>query len=192
MNKDVQELLKLLMELRELYDFMINPFIPVISLHAKRLKNEDKSDSEKRGNKSLVKNVEASCDSHEEVRGVERLKENLIKSREEIGRSLLLKSSDLIYGSPIYQCRCLSFLLGDKARETLDALNESNLIESNVYKSLIGKLEMIQRGKKTPSLLSLVLSTYLLKSKINESFLIVTYSLFSKYIQRVGFDNERG
>jgi len=192
MNKDVQELLKLLMELRELYDSMINPFIPVISLHAKRLKNEDKSDSEKRGNKSLVKNVEASCDSHEEVRGVERLKENLIKSREEIGRSLLLKSSDLIYGSPIYQCRCLSFLLGNKVREILGALNQSNLIENDVYKSLIGKLEMIQRNEKTPNLLSLILSTYLLKSKINESFMIIVYSLLSKYMRKEGFNNERG
>ena len=192
MNKDVQELLKLLMELRELYDSIINPFIPVISLHDKGLKNENKTDFEIHEEKSSVKDTKKSYDLQDKVRGLESLKEDLVKTREEIGRSLLLKPSDLTYGFPIYQCRCLSFLLGDKARETLDALNESNLIESNVYKSLIGKLEMIQRDKKTPNLLSLVLSTYLLKSKINESFLIVTYSLFSKYIQRVGFDNERG
>ena len=190
MNKGIEELIKLLMELREFYDSMINPFIPVISLHTKGLENENKINFEFREEIPFRKETEKLSDPQENIPDFESSKENLIKDAEEIGGSLLLKSSGLIHAYSIYPYRCLSFLLGNRAREILNALNESHAIESRTYKSLIGKLELTQSIKKSPEPLSLVLSTYLLTSNFDESFMIIIYSLLSKHMQRVGFNNE--
>jgi len=190
MNKGIEELIKLLMELREFYDSMINPFIPVISLHTKRLENENKTNFEFREEVPFGKETEKPSDLQENIPDFESSKKNLIKDAEEIGGSLLLKSSGPIHAYSIYQYKCLSFLLGNRARETLNALNESHAIESRIYKSLIGKLELTQSIKKSPEPLSLVLSTYLLTSNFDESSMIIIYSLLSKHMQRVGFNNE--
>jgi len=190
MNKGIEELIRLLMELREFYDSMINPFIPVISLHAKGLENENKTDFEFHEEVPFGKETKKTSDLQENVPDFESSKKNLIKDAEEIERSPLLKSSGPIHAYSMYPYRCLSFLLGNRAREILNALNESNVIEGRICKSLIGKLELTKGIKKPPEPLSLVLSTYLLTSNFDESSMIIIYSLLSKYMQRVGFNNE--
>jgi len=192
MNKGIEELVKLLMELREFYDSMLNPFIPVISLHAKELENQDKTKFESFEETPLRKETEKPSISQENAPNFEILKKNLMKDIEEVGKSLLFKSSDPthVYSTYLYPYRCLSLLLGNKAREILNALNESRVIENRIYKSLIGKLELMQNIKKAPKLLGLVLSTYLLTSNFNERSTMIIYSLLQKRMQNGGLDNE--
>lgn len=190
MDKGIEELMKLLMELREFYDSMINPFIPVISSHIKGLESENKTNFKSHEEIPSRKEVERPLDLQENAPNFEHSKKNLIKDAEEVRVSSLLKSSNLIYAHPIYLYRCLSFLLGNGVREVLDALKESRVIENKIYKSLIGKLELMRNIKK-PEPLGLVLSTYLLTQNFDERSMIIVYSLLSKRMQKVGFNNEQ-
>ena len=186
MNKGIEELVKLLMELREFYDSMINPFIPVISLHTEGLENENKTRLESHEEIPPGKEIEKISDPQDNVPNFESLKKNLMKDTEEVRRPLLIESSGPIHAYSIYPYRCLSFLLGNKAREILNALNESHTIENWIYKSLIGKLELLQNIKKAPKPLGLVLSTYLLTTNFDERSMIIIYSLLSKRVQKEG------
>jgi hypothetical protein len=182
MGKGVEELVKLLMELREFYDSMINPFISVISLHTKGSGGGGETTLESREEVSLGGEVE-------KLSGLQDsggLKKDLIKDSEEVGRPLQLESS-----SPIHICRCLSFLLGNRSREILNALSESYAIEEGTYKSLIGRLELMQNVRKAPEPLSLVLSTYLLTSNLDERSMTIVYSLLSRHMRRCGLGDER-
>jgi len=193
MDKGVEELIKLLMELREFYDSMINPFIPVISLHIKGLEGENKTHLESNDVIPFGKETKKLFDSQANAPNFGSSKGNLIKNAEGVKGSSLPRYNGPIHAHSIYPYtfRFLSFLLGNGAREIFGALNESHIIENRVYKSLIEKLELMQSIRKMPEPLCLILSTYLLTSNFDERSMIIIYSLLSKRMQRVGFNNER-
>ena len=174
MNRGLEELIKILVELREFYDSLVNPFVLVISFHIKKSKNIAAEANINPLKGKLFRNVDQLNNSQ------------IINTQEITGKNTVQKekieSDQSAVGFPISQVfnsinlyKFLSEISGDKARDVLNALNEAKFIDDQLYRSLAGKF-VEKKSNKSYKMLGLVLSIYLLRSGITERAAPILYN----------------
>lgn len=188
MNKGIDELIKLLIEIREFYDSIINPFAPIMFLHSKKSEGENKADA------GTLKDESFKDECRPEVLRATSMRGSILRNMDhkeffkEDGKENVRISVPWQDDSVVYISRIISFLLGNRVRGVLNALNDADLIDRQLYESLTGKL--MEKTDKAYKALDLALSVYILNSRVNELGTYIAYNVLLKGLLGRGPNNE--